>query len=71
MTPDKRRQSAPGDSEKPHDTERSGRAPKTLSEVRAQRTITPQMRDQIAKERELLRTEIALRERADVGQISP
>ncbi|MCK9248563.1 MAG: helix-turn-helix transcriptional regulator [Solirubrobacteraceae bacterium] len=46
-------------------------APKTLAEIRAQRTITPQMREQIAEERELLSAEIALhdlRERAGVSQ---
>jgi DNA-binding XRE family transcriptional regulator len=45
--------------------------PKTLAEIRAQRTITPQMRDQIDGERELLSAEIALhalRERAGVSQ---
>lgn len=45
--------------------------PKSLAEVRAQRIITPQMREQIAEERELLSAEIALhalRERAGVSQ---
>jgi DNA-binding XRE family transcriptional regulator len=45
--------------------------PKTLDEVRAQRALTRQMREQIDDERELLAAEIALhalRERAGISQ---
>lgn len=45
--------------------------PKTLTDIRAQRAVTPQMRERTAEERELLSAEIALhalRERAGVSQ---
>jgi DNA-binding XRE family transcriptional regulator len=49
----------------------NAKAPKSLPDIRARRTVTPEMRAQTAEERELLGAEIALhalRERAGVSQ---